>query len=113
MDLINETAAEISSSDANGLVKTYLPRMAETGNVPRNEKKFKNFISNSLRVSKVTSRISHWWGSEERREGISRAFGTIFHTFLTNVFSSTAASTCGSRSTVAILEKSDGCCQGR
>jgi hypothetical protein len=53
MDIIMEAASEArgaSNGSMSNLVKTYLPRMADMGNVPRNEKKFKNFLNNSLRV---------------------------------------------------------------
>lgn len=53
MDIISEAAAEVKGPNGKALsniVRTWLPRMADMGNVPRNEKKFKNFLQNSLRV---------------------------------------------------------------
>jgi hypothetical protein len=59
MDLINELAAEVRGAaqdpSIRPLVRSSLPRMADMGNVPRNEKKFKNFLTNSLRVRPRTS----------------------------------------------------------
>ena len=56
MDLIAAAATEVDASGGGGfspLVKGSLRRMTDLGNVPRNEKKFKNFLSNSLRVRGV------------------------------------------------------------
>lgn len=51
MDLIGAAAAEVAGgAAASPLVRNNLQRMADLGNVPRNEKKFKNFLGNSLRV---------------------------------------------------------------
>ena len=64
MDLIATAAGEAGGGNGGGaagggklspFLKAQLPRMADLGNVPRNEKKFKNFVSNSLRVSKIIS----------------------------------------------------------
>ena len=60
MDTITEAADDINQGKGSysQTVKTNVPRMADMGNVPRNEKKFKNFLKNSLRVSRYHS-ISH------------------------------------------------------
>ena len=51
MDLIGAAAAEVAGgAAASPLVRNNLQRMADLGNMPRNEKKFKNFLGNSLRV---------------------------------------------------------------
>ena len=59
MELIATAAGEAGGNGGGGgagggklspFLKAQLPRMADLGNVPRNEKKFKNFVSNSLRV---------------------------------------------------------------
>lgn len=55
MDLIAAAAAEVGNG-ASAVVRNSLQRMSDLGNVPRNEKKFKNFLSNSLRV-RSTSRV--------------------------------------------------------
>lgn len=48
---IIEDAASTSLSKAPNNIQQYVKRLAELGNVPRNAKKFNNFIKNSLRIS--------------------------------------------------------------
>jgi alkylhydroperoxidase/carboxymuconolactone decarboxylase family protein YurZ len=47
MDLVSEAASDPCTP---AKLKEQLARMAELGNVPRQEKKFKNFVKNSLRL---------------------------------------------------------------
>jgi hypothetical protein len=47
MDLVSEAASDPCTPPK---LKEQLARMAELGNVPRQEKKFKNFVKNSLRL---------------------------------------------------------------
>jgi len=53
MDIISEAADEISSKKGSysQVVANNVVKMSQLGNVPRNEKKFKNYVKNSLRVS--------------------------------------------------------------
>jgi len=48
MDLVTEAAQNASSAPPN--IRSYLSRMADFGNVPRNPKKFCNFVKNSLKL---------------------------------------------------------------
>lgn len=51
MEMIASVACDNSETGGvSSILRRYLSRMAELGNVPRNEKKFKNFLNNSLRV---------------------------------------------------------------
>ncbi len=59
MELIGAAAAEVGAA-ASPVVRSHLQRMADLGNVPRNEKKFKNFVGNSLRVR---ASVHFWVGS--------------------------------------------------
>jgi len=62
MDMISAAAAEgVSVVGLSPSLRGQLPRMAELGNVPRNEKKFKNFLSNSLRVRLYRGCLYGWW----------------------------------------------------
>ncbi|KAG5190112.1 hypothetical protein JKP88DRAFT_299835 [Tribonema minus] len=47
MDLVTEAAASAATPPA---VRAHLQRMADFGNVPRQEKKFRNFLQNSLKL---------------------------------------------------------------
>ncbi|KAJ8598797.1 hypothetical protein CTAYLR_008645 [Chrysophaeum taylorii] len=46
----NELVASCVCGDAPVELTPYLPRLAELSNVPRNQKKFRNFVANSLRI---------------------------------------------------------------
>lgn len=54
MDILSAAAEEAQGAGAAGmsaLLRDLLPRMVDMGNVPRNEKKFRNYLKNSFRVS--------------------------------------------------------------
>ena len=48
MAIVIEAATKVSDAPAN--IRSYLGRMSELANVPRNQKKFSNFIKNSLKL---------------------------------------------------------------
>ncbi|TFJ86752.1 hypothetical protein NSK_001840 [Nannochloropsis salina CCMP1776] len=61
MEMIASVACDNSETGGvSSILRRYLSRMAELGNVPRNEKKFKNFLNNSLRINRSNEQDELW-----------------------------------------------------
>lgn len=58
MDAVANAVADSSSAPSN--IRSFLPRLAELGNVPRNKNKFMNFLSNSLKIRSDALCTSMW-----------------------------------------------------
>ena len=71
MDLVTEAAQNSSSAPAN--IRSYLSRMADFGNVPRNPKKFCNFVKNSLKLHSDATIELIWKYLEDLRSKVSSA----------------------------------------
>jgi len=60
MDVINESIANIGSLSLSHQAKNVLKNMQNYPNVPRNENKFKNFISNCMKVRDTNVQVEIW-----------------------------------------------------
>ena len=69
MDVVEEAVAQAADAPAN--LKSFLQAMDGLGNVPRNGKKFKNFVRNSLRMRSEPT-IDQLWDYLEARQQKAR-----------------------------------------
>ena len=68
--VVEEAVAQAADAPAN--LKSFLQAMDGLGNVPRNGKKFKNFVRNSLRMRSEPT-IDQLWDHLEARQQKARA----------------------------------------
>lgn len=71
-EVVEQCATDVASAPQD--IRALLPRLAALDNVPRNEKKFKNFVGNSLNLRNAAQIATLWAYLAEKRDAAKAAF---------------------------------------